>query len=787
MFFHPGTDIRSALTQVLSTTTTSLRSMPAGTQPPQVYEYSATDLPVLQLGVSGTTVPDTELADLAMNTVRSKLATIPGVALNFPYGTKSRQVSVDLNATALLARGLAPVDVVNAIGSGNLVLPTGDIKLGANSYPVALNGAVPAIAQLGDIPIRTVYGSTTYVRDVAEVRDGYSAPTTLVRQNGERGVLLTLLKNGSASTVQLIERVRGALPGLLAGMQEGISLQPMFDQSVFVKAAIRNVVHEGLIAAALTSALILLFLGNWRSTCIIAISIPLSVLCSIITLYLLGETLNLMTLGGLALAVGILVDDATVEIENVERHMALGKPTRQAILEGAAQVAAPAFVSTLSICIVFVPLAQAVIFAMLASYVLSRTLVPTLVMLLMRDRHSGSARGVLGRVCSRFNAGFDVLLPHYRRVLSAALRHPQRVIVMFAGFCAVSLGLVPLLGQDFFPAVDAGQLRLHVRAPSGTRLEQMPPLIDAIEAAIRESVPADELDNLLDIVGGPYSPRNTVFGNSGTADSSDAEIMISLRPGAHAPSAHYADLLRRDLPRRFPSAEFFFQPADQVRQSLNFGTPAAIDIQVAGNDSAANLKLAVAINNELRGIAGVVDAHVYQRANKPSLNLRMDRLQLEQFGMNARDVAQNLLITLSGSGQTAPAYWLNPANGNTYNIGVQARETQLDSLDALLRTPVSAAGEHEPQLLGNLVTVARATQPAVVSHYDTTPVIDVYASVAGRDLRSIGREIEQLVEQYRGKLARGSSLELRGQYQTCRARTAAWCSASSSPSCWCTC
>jgi CzcA family heavy metal efflux pump len=781
VFFQPGTDIRSALTQVLSNTTTVQRSLPQGTQPPQVYQYSATDLPILQLGMSSLTLPDTQIGDLATNTVRSRLVTIPGVSLNNPYGVKNRQVSVDLDGAALLARGLAPADVVEAIGAQNLILPTGTVKWGGNDYPIALNGAIGDISAIGDIPIRTVHGSTTFLRDVAQVRDGSAPQTNIVRQNGDRGVLLTILKNASVSTAKVVEDIKAALPKILEQLPEGIKLEPMFDQSLFVDAAIGNVVHEGLIAAALTSALILLFLGNWRSTCIVAISIPLSICASLIVLYFIGQTLNLMTLGGLALAVGILVDDATVEIENIERQMKLGKSPHQAILDGAEEIATPAFVSTLCICIVFVPLffltgitrylfvplAQAVIFAMIASYILSRTLVPTLVMFMMRSSHEPRAHGSFQRIHRSFEQGFENFRSHYRVILGAALRRRGRFAWGFITFCVLSFGLYPLLGQDFFPSVDAGQLRLHVRGPQGIRLEEMPPRIDEIDAAIRELIPQEELATILDIIGGPYSPRNTVFGNAGSVDPSDAEIMIALSEG-HRGSERYMNLLRKELPRRFPEFEFFFQPADQVSQSLNFGTPAPIDIQISGSRTAENHALAVEINRALHAIPGVVDAHIHQRANRPALSLEMNRAQLQQFGLSARDVAQSLLISLSGSGQTSPSYWLNPANGATYNVGVRTREVELDSLDALLRTPITGNAAH-PQLLGNLVNLTRTTQPSVVSHYDIDPVIDIYASVAQRDLGSATREIERVVDEFRPRLSRGSDIAVRGQQQAMRA------------------
>ncbi|MES2356681.1 MAG: efflux RND transporter permease subunit [Pseudomonadota bacterium] len=687
VFFQPGTDIRSAMNQVLMSTTAALRSLPPGAQPGRVRQYSASDLPLVQLGLSSVELSDTELGDLAGTIMRPILTSKKGLTLTYPYGAKGRQVSVDLDSKALLANGLTPAEVVTATGAQNLVLPTGTMKLAGSEYDVMLNGAVPTIAKIGDIPIRTVNGRTILVRDVANVRDGFTPATTIARQNGERGVLNSVLKTGSVSTLDVVDHVVKSVPKILEKMPPGIDVKLMFDQSLFVRAAVANVVHEALIAAALTAAMILLFLGNWRSTCIIAISIPLSIMSSLIILYLIGETINLMTLGGLALAVGILVDDATVEIENIERQLAMGKKPVQAILDGAAEIAVPAFVSTLCICIVFVPmffltgvarylfvpLAEAVVFAMLASYVLSRTLVPTLVMYMMAGHHARKARPTKNRfargferIHQRFNHAFEILRQHYVVLLGNILTHRKQFSAGFLGFCLLSLAIYPLLGQDLFPAVDAGQIRLHLRAPSGTRLEEMPKLVDQVEAVIRERIPSDELGNVLDIIGGPYSSLNTLYGNSGTAEAADTEIMISLKKG-HTPSLDFVADLRAELPRRFPGIEFFFQPADQVSQTFNFGIPAPIDVQLIGGKPAEVIPIVVALNNELRTIPGIVDAHVYQRWSKPALSLEMNRSQLQQLGLSARNVAENLLISLSGSMQTSPTYWLNQDNGNIYN------------------------------------------------------------------------------------------------------------------------
>ncbi|MCQ8181646.1 efflux RND transporter permease subunit [Methylomonas sp. SURF-1] len=786
VFFHPGTDIRTAIAQVMSSSNSVYRSLPAGTMPPQVIQYSAADLPLVQLGISSATVPETEVNDLVNNILRTELQSKRGVAMTNPFGAKSRQITLDVNAPALIARGLSPSDLSDALAEQNLILPTGSVKVGSNEYDVTLNGAVAAIPRLADLPVRTVDGATTLVRDVATVRDGPAPTTTIARQNGERGILTSIFKIGRTSTLEVVDHVRNLIPRLLNLMPDGINMRLMFDQSLFVKAAIGNVLHEALIAAGLTAAMLLLFLGNWRTTCIIAVSIPLSIMVSVIALYLLGETINLMTMGGLALAVGILVDDATVEIENIERQMLLGKNPQQAILDGAAEIAMPALVSTLCICIVFVPMffltgvarslfvpmAEAVVFAMLASYILSRTLVPTLVMYVMSGHH-GQLDAAPGNALARgfqhlhqgFETGFETLRGRYVVLVSHLLKHKLRYGSTILGFCLASLALVPLLGEDLFPAVDAGQIRLHVRAPSGTRIEEMPQHIDAVEAEIRRIIPKEEIADLLDIIGGPYSTRNTLFGNSGTMDTADSEIMISLRPGDHRPSVEYIKALRAALPKQFPALEFFFQPADQVSQTLNFGVPAPIDVQFVGGKTEDVLPHVLAFQRRLQRIPGIVDAHIYQRMHKPALELEMNRQQLQQMGLSARDVAQNLLLTLSGSMQTAPQFWLNPANGNSVNIGVMGNPLDLDNLDALLRIPVSGSSD-QPQLLGNLVNLKRTVLPAAVTHYNAYNVLNIYANVEDRDLGSVGREIDAIVQEMRGKLPRGVDLNVRGQLQT---------------------
>ncbi|MFP5392841.1 MAG: efflux RND transporter permease subunit, partial [Gammaproteobacteria bacterium] len=711
--------------------------------------------------------------------------TIPGVAVTFPYGGKNRQVSVDLNLGALTARGLTAVDVVNAISAQNLTLPTGTAKIGATEFGVALNGSPDKMAALGDIPIkRGANGSVVYVRDVANVRDGFSPQMNIVRQDGKRGLLMTVMKNGEASTLSIIRKIFEVLPKAAAGLPPDITITPLADQSVFVSAAISSVVHEALIAGALTAALILLFLGNWRSTAIIAASIPLSILRSLIALHLVGQTINIMSLGGLALAVGILVDDATVEIENIERHLHLGKSARQAILDGAAEIATPALVSTLCICIVFVPMflldgvarylfvpmAESVVFAMLASWVLSRTLVPTLVLYLNRNHGAAppTAPGRLMRIHLGFNRGFERLRLHYVGLLASLLQRKRAFGSAFLLLSLASLALYPLLGRDFFPTVDAGQLRLHIRAPVGTRVEEMPELIDRIDRSIRRLIPEREVASIIDVVGGPYSPFNTLYNNNGTFDGSDAEVMVSLKPG-HGSTQAYMRTLRSSLPRDYPGIEFYFQPADMVSQTLNFGLSAPIDIQFSGNDTAANLKLASELVNRIRAIPGAVDTSIYQRFNRHTKSLEMDRSQLLQTGLVARDVAQNALVSLSSSFQTAPTYWRNPANGNILNVSVQTLQHEIDSLDAMLRIPINAGagpGARAPQLLGDVVRVKPATEQANFTRYNLLPVIDVYASVDGRDLAGVYADITRAIDDIRPRLPRGSDITVRGQVQT---------------------
>jgi CzcA family heavy metal efflux pump len=791
VFFQPTANIEMAISQVVASMQAQVRQLPPGITPPLVIKYSASSVPVIQLALSSPTRSENSLFDATVNQLRPQLITVPGAAIPFPYGGKNRLISVDLDTQAMQARGLTPADVVNAVNTQNLILPSGTAKFGATEYSVRMNGSPDAIAGLNDLPVRTVNGATTYLRDVAFVRDGFSPQTNIVRQDGVRGVLLSVLKNGGASTLDIVANIRAMLPIATQSMPQDIKVTPLFDQSVFVKAAVKGVVFEAILAAALTAAMVLLFLGNWRSTLIIAITIPLSILASILVLYSLGETLNLMTLGGLALSVGILVDQAIVTIENIERHLHMGTPLREAIEVGAGEIGSAAFVSTLCICIVFVPmfflsgvarflfvpLAEAVVFAMLASYLLSRTLVPTLVMLLMGGVHAQPADGAvakkpsaLQRVYQSFDRRFERVRRAYTLLLSVVLSKRGGFIGLFLGFCLLSCLLYPALGRDFFPTVDAGQIRLHVRAPTGTRIEETARLTDKVEVAIRELVPADQLETILDNLGIPNSGINLSYSNAGTIGTFDAELLLSLKDG-HRPTEEFVSLLRAELPKRFPGIEFFFQPADIVTQILNFGLPAAIDVQFSGADIAGNAARAAELTKAIKQIPGAVDAHVHQRLDGPSLNLQMDRTRLQQYGLTAANVGQNVLIALSGSSQTAPAFWLNPVNGVVYSIAVQTPQYNVDSLDSLLNIPVgtggaAAAGGASPQLLGNLVDAQAARQPAVMSRYNIAPVIDVYVSVQGTDLASVASKVQVLVDEMRPKLSRGSQVTIRGQVQT---------------------
>ncbi|HDR9481591.1 TPA: efflux RND transporter permease subunit [Burkholderia aenigmatica] len=787
VFLQPGANVQTAIAQTVSSAQAIVRQMPQGATPPLVITYSASSIPVIQLGLSSKTLSEQSLADIALNFLRPQLITVPGVQIPFPYGGRTRVVAIDLDPQALLAKGLTPADIVNAVNAQNLVLPTGTAKMGQTEYRIDTNASADTIADINNLPIQTVNGATTYLREVASVRDGFAPQTNVVRQNGQRGVLISILKSGDASTLKVVADLKALLPKVIPTLPEGLTITPLFDQSVFVNAAVQGVIHEALIAAVLTAMMILLFLGNWRSTLIIAISIPLSIFTSLIALSALGETINIMTLGGLALAVGILVDDATVTIENIERHLHLGTNLHDAILEGAGEIAVPAFVSTLCICIVFVPmffltgvarflfvpLAEAVVFAMLASYVLSRTLVPTLAMLLFRPQQASTgpdhSTSRFARIHHAFNDAFERLRAWYIVLLSILLVRRRFYAMCFLGFCVLSTGLVFVLGRDFFPNADSGNIRLHMRAPTGYRIEETARLADQVERVIRETVPPDELGAIVDNLGLPASGINLSYSNAGTIGTLDGELLIALKPG-HRATQHYIQALRTVLPERFPGVEFFFQPSDIITQILNFGQPAAIDLQVLGNDLASNMTIASSLMKKFRQIPGAVDVHVLQRNDEPTLLADMDRTRMQQLNLSAQNVAQNMLISLSGSSQTTPSFWINPRTGVQYPLQIQTPQYSISSVDDLLGTPISASGRTGMplQLLGNLVQVRSTANPAVITHYNIRPAIDVYVSVEGRDLGAVAGEIDRIVSDARATLPRGTELTMRGQIETMR-------------------
>ncbi|RQT79224.1 AcrB/AcrD/AcrF family protein [Burkholderia cepacia] len=787
VFLQPGANVQTAIAQTVSSAQAIVRQMPQGATPPLVITYSASSIPVIQLGLSSKTLSEQSLADIALNFLRPQLITVPGVQIPFPYGGRTRVVAIDLDPQALLAKGLTPADIVNAVNAQNLVLPTGTAKMGQTEYRIDTNASADTVADINNLPVQTVNGATTYLREVASVRDGFAPQTNVVRQNGQRGVLISILKSGDASTLKVVSDLKALLPKVIPTLPEGLTITPLFDQSVFVDAAVQGVIHEALIAAVLTAMMILLFLGNWRSTLIIAISIPLSIFTSLITLSALGETINIMTLGGLALAVGILVDDATVTIENIERHLHLGTNLHDAILEGAGEIAVPAFVSTLCICIVFVPmffltgvarflfvpLAEAVVFAMLASYVLSRTLVPTLAMLLFRPQQASAgpdrSTSRFARLHHAFNEAFERLRAWYIVLLSILLVRRRFYATCFLGFCVLSTGLVFALGRDFFPNADSGNIRLHMRAPTGYRIEETARLADQVERVIRETVPPDELGAIVDNLGLPVSGINLSYSNAGTIGTLDGELLIALKPG-HRATQHYVQALRKVLPERFPGVEFFFQPSDIITQILNFGQPAAIDLQVLGNDLASNMTIASSLMKKFRQIPGAVDVHVLQRNDEPTLLADMDRTRMQQLNLSAQNVAQNMLISLSGSSQTTPSFWINPRTGVQYPLQIQTPQYNISSVDDLLGTPISASGRTGMplQLLGNLVQVRSTANPAVITHYNIRPAIDVYVSVEGRDLGAVAGEIDRIVSDARATLPRGTELTMRGQIETMR-------------------
>jgi CzcA family heavy metal efflux pump len=788
IFFQPHVDISTAIAQVTAVSQTQLRQLPAGTTPPLIIVYNASSVPILQLALSGRGMSEQELNDVGQNFLRPQLITVEGAAIPYSYGGKQRQVQIDLNTQSLQGKGLSASDVTTAIGNQNLILPSGTIKMGSFEYNVEINGSPADVNELNNAPIKVANGTTIFVRDVAHVRDGFPPQTNIVRSDGQRGSLMTILKNGNTSTLDIVGGIRGLLPQVATTLPEALKITPIGDQSIFVRASINGVVREAIIAACLTAIMILIFLGSWRSTIIIAVSIPLSILCSIITLSALGETINIMTLGGLALAVGILVDDATVEIENINRNLEEGKEVEQAILDGAAQIAVPAFVSTLSICIVFVPmfflsgvarylfvpLAEAVVFAMMASYLLSRTIVPTMAKYLLQVHSEHGAdqktksRNPLVRFQLAFERGFEKLRGGYHNVLKTTVAHPILFTLCFFAACLASFALFPWLGQDFFPAVDSGQFKLHVRAQTGTRIEETARLVDLVEDSIRKEIPANEVTNILDNIGLPYSGINTSYSNSAAIGPADADIQVSLAE-KHKPTDDYVRAIRDRLGRQFPGLTFYFLPADIVSQILNFGLPAPIDIQIVGQNVDANRDYVNKLFNQVKFIPGITDLRIQQPFNSPMLQVDIDRTKSQGAGYTARDVANNLLIALSGSFQTAPTFWLNPKNGVSYNIAAQTPQYMTDSLQGLGNVPITGMAGTQPQILRGLAAINRGQEAGTVSHYNVQPVLDIYGSVQGRDLGGVSRDINRILAETKGQLPRGTRVVVRGQVQTMRA------------------
>jgi CzcA family heavy metal efflux pump len=781
IFFQPGVDINLAMAQVTAFAQTLLRFMPAGVQPPLILKYNAATVPILQLAMSSSTLTESQLFDTGNQVVRTQIGTVYGAAIPYPYGGATRQVQIDLKPDALRAQGLTANDVNEAITNQNLIVPAGTQKIGDTEYNVKLNASPLKIDEINDLPIRgQVGGNVTYIRDVAFVHDGHPPQTNIVRVNGRRAVLMTIQKTGAASTLNIVNEIRSRLPRVRELLPDGASIDATGDQSVFVREAVKGVVMEAVLAACLTALMVLLFLGSWRSTLIIAISIPLSIIASLIILDALGETINLMTLGGLALAVGILVDDATVTIENINRHLEEGQEVEPAILKGSFEITIPALVSTLAICIVFVPmfllsgvarylfvpLAEAVVFAMLTSYVLSRTLVPTLAKYWLRTAAEENAAAANPGFLRRFQRGFEARVERardrYQSFLTTVLEHRGVFVTVFLGAAVGSMLIYPFLGRDFFPDVDAGQIKLHIRAQTGLRVEDTAALVDHVEQAMREVIPRKEIDSMVDNVGLPVSGINMTYANSGTFGSSDADILVALKPN-HAPTAGYLRQLRERLPREFPGTVFGFLPADIVSQILNFGIPAPIDIQISGSNP-QNHEIANALVASLRQVPGLVDLRLGEVFNQPELRVATDRSRAEQLGVNQGDIANDLLLTLSGSVQIAPTFWLNPNTGLQYPLVAQAPQYRMASLQDLQNLPVGTGSQQ--QILGGLATITRGVGPAVVVHRDAQPVIDIYGAAQDRDLGAIEKDVSAAIAKWDGKLPKGTHITVRGQVQT---------------------
>ena len=810
VFFQPHVNVAAAVAQIGAISAVQLRSLPPGTTPPFIIQYNASSVPVLMLGLSGNGLNEQQLFDLGTNTIRTPLATVEGAQTPFPYGGKQRQIQVDIDLAALQAKGLSPADVVTAVNAQNLIAPSGTMKIDRFEYAIETNSAPSVVEQLNNLPVRTVNGATIYIRDVAHVRDGSPPQTNIVRVDGRRAILMSIMKTGSASTLDIIEGVRTKIDSIKGQLPPQLKISALSDQSIFVRGAIKGVVREGIIAACLTGIMILIFLGSWRSTLIIAVSIPLSILCSLLMLSALHETINIMTLGGLALAVGILVDDATVEIENINRNLEQGKEIEQAILDGAAQIATPALVSTLAICIVFVPMfflsgvarylfvpmAEAVVFAMLASYLLSRTVVPTMARYLLKEhddeevKKRNTSRNPFVRFQQGFESRFEKFRVGYLRFLTLFIDHAAAFLIIFTIVALASVGiLAPFLGEDFFPNVDAGQFKIHVRARTGTRIEETAALCDHIDATIREHIPAGEIVDIVDNIGLPYSGLNLSYSTSAPIGPADADIQVQLTPNHH-PTEAYVDHLRFTLARQYPGVTFYVLPVDIVTQILNFGLSAPIDIQIVGPNLYDNRALAERMLEDVRHVSGAVDARIQQPFDYPNMTVNVDRTRASTIGLTQQNVAQSILVALSGSFQTAPNFYLDPRNGVSYNIATQSPQYGLDTMAALKSLPVtgsasaaqnaSSAGNmngaataapgapHPVQVLGNLATIEPGAELGTVSHYDVQPVLDIYANVNGTDLGTVTRSMDQIIEKHRKELPRGSQFILRGQSDTMR-------------------
>jgi CzcA family heavy metal efflux pump len=786
IFFQPTVDIRTANAQVTAISQTLLKQLPPGSTPPLILNYSASTVPIIQVALSGEGLTEQNLADIGINQLRTPLVTVPGAAIPYPFGGKQRQVQIDLNSSALQARGLSGQDVANTLAAQNLITPVGTEKIGSFEYTIQLNNSPLKMEELGDLPIKTVNGAMVYIRDVATVRDGNPPQTNIVHVDGNRSVLMMVLKAGAVSTLDIIAGIKQKVIDVKDQLPDALKIGFIGDQSLFVRGAITGVANEGVIAALLTSVMILLFLGSWRSTVIIAVSIPLAVLGAIIMLSAIGETLNIMTLGGLALAVGILVDDATVTIENINYHLEQGKPVEQSILDGANQIVTPAFVSLLCICIVFVPMffltgvarflfvpmAEAVMFAMIWSFILSRTLVPTMANYLLQPHvhHAEGeepppSRNPLIRFQRAFEARFERIRGGYRDLLSMALGRRPVFVVGFLAFVAVSFLLVPFLGRNFFPSVDAGSILMHVRTQVGTRVEEAANQLADVQKAIRKIIPPDQIDTVADNIGMPISGINMTYNNTGVIGPQDGDIQIKLKEN-HRPTVEYVQALREQLPRLFPGISFAFLPADIVSQILNFGAPAPIDLQVRGADVNANFAYANKLLSRIRRIPGIADARIQQSPNNPTFNINVDRTRAQYVGLTERDVTNTLVVDLAGSAQVAPTYYLNPDNGVSYSIVMQTPQYQIDSLSALQTLPITASGVPQSPILGGIADIARTTSSAVVSQYDIQSLVQIYATPQGRDLGAVAADVRALIADTAKDVPKGSSVALLGQVQT---------------------